>query len=378
MNRIVGVKNYGFDWFTEYGLSEAQAAEAMVRHGIDWTVVQNMRDPLPTSAVAQRLPGPSYDDRRLRDELRGKGIRTFEATAVFFQPEVFDARPDMRPIDANGKVMERFGWYVGLCPSSPDYLAERAAIVEEVSAALQSDGLFLGFIRFPGFWEMWMPDTTRAEIPEYCFCERCLARFQQETATSLPDGPIPMRAAILQHELRDRWTAWKCGVIANVIATLKAAAQRSRPGADVLINGLGFNRGEYGNAVAEVLGQDIEYVAGVAEHIELMLYDQISRREPYEFVATETRAARARTNMTLLASLQTKVDYLDPIYASGKRRTTLTPEDHDAALLATLASPADGIMVYRWLDYLESEVRGDGRMIASLRAYKDGSLKAAR
>jgi hypothetical protein len=46
--------------------------------------------------------------------------------------------------------------------------------------------------------------------------------------------------------------------------------------------------------------------------------------------------------------------------------------------LATLESPADGIMVYRWLDYLESEVRGDGRMIASLRAYKDGSLRAAR
>ncbi len=376
MNRIVGVKNYGFDWYTDYGLNEASAATAIVRHGLDWVVVQNQLDPIPTSAVAQRPPGQGYSDRRLRDEMRARGLRTFEATSVFFQPSVYASRPDLRPVDANGFVMEQYGWYVGLCPSSPAYLAERAALIEEVAGELQSDGLFLSFIRFPGFWEMWMPDTPRSSILEYCFCERCLARFQQETGHSLPDGPTKMRSAILQHELRDEWTRWKCGVIAGVIATLKGAMRRAVPDADVLINGLGFSRNDYDNAVAEVLGQDVEALSAVAEHLELMLYDQISRREGPQWVAESTRAARARTSMTVLASLQTKADYLDPMYASGRRRTTLTAEDHEACLKAVLESPADGIMVYRWLDYLESEVRGDGRLLSALRSFKDGTIGA--
>ena len=35
MNHIVAVKNYGFEWYLRYGLSEKDAAAAMVRHGID-------------------------------------------------------------------------------------------------------------------------------------------------------------------------------------------------------------------------------------------------------------------------------------------------------------------------------------------------------
>ena len=53
MNGIVAVKNYGFEWYLRHGLSEADAAKAMVRHGIDWVAVPNLRDPLPTSAVVQ-------------------------------------------------------------------------------------------------------------------------------------------------------------------------------------------------------------------------------------------------------------------------------------------------------------------------------------
>ncbi len=376
MNRIVGVKNYGFDWYTEYGLREADAADAMARHGISWVAVQNLMDPLPTSAVAQRLPDARYDDRRLRAELRDRGMRTFEATAVFFQPEIYRSRPDMRPVDENGAVMEQRGWYVGLCPSSPAYLAERAALIEEVGATLEPDGLFLSFIRFPGFWELWMPETTRADIREYCFCDRCLDRFQVETNVRLPDGSTSEKAAILRHELRDAWTAFKCGLIAETIRTLTAAMRRSRPGADVLVNGLGFSRHDYGNAVAEVIGQDIGIMSTVADHIELMLYDQISRRDAPAWIAAETEAARSRSDRTILVSLQTKADYLDPMYASGGRRLLVTPEEHASALGATLASPADGVMVYRWLDYLESELRGDGRLVDALRAFGDGTLVA--
>jgi len=374
VNRIVAMKSYGFEWFTTYGLSPSEAAEAFVRQGVDWVAVQNMLDPLPGSAVDQAPPGSSYDDHRVRDALRDRGLRVFEATAVFHQPEILAGRPDLRPIDAHGRPMERFGWYVGMCPSSPEYLAERAALMEDVVGRFQPDGVFLSFIRFPGFWEVWMPETRREQIVEYCFCDRCTRRFEEETGHRLPDGPVPARAAVLQHELRDEWTGWKCGTIASVVATLRAAAHRARPGVEVMVNGLALGRDDYGNAVMEILGQDLEALSGFTDHVELMFYHQILCREPAPWISQMTAEARSRTPRTLLACLQGKADYLDPLYAEGRRQPTIPLGEFTDALRAVAASPADGVMVYHWKDFLEDEARGGGRMTAALQAFKEGAL----
>jgi hypothetical protein len=372
MNDIVAVKNYGFEWYLRYGLSEADAAAAMVRHGVDWVAVQNLRDPLPTTAVIQELPGPPYDDRRFREALRSAGLKVFEATAVFFRPEAYATHADLRPVDAAGHVMERFGWYVGLCPSSTDYLTERAAVMEEVVATLEPDGVFLSFIRFPGFWELWMPETPREAIAEYCFCDRCLARFSETTGHDLGVGTTAQRSALVLNELRNEWTAWKCGVIAGVIQTLGDAARRVRPGVEVLINGIALGRQDYDNAVSEVLGQSPESIGETADHIELMFYHQIMRRDPGEWISSLTREVRSRTDMTLLACIQGKPDYLDELYAPGRRRPNIEFDEYVAAFRAVAASPADGVMVYHWVDFLENELSGDGRMVEALRAFKSG------
>ena len=374
MNRIVAVKNYGFEWYLAFGLSERDAAARMARQGIDWVAVQNLRDPLPTSDVRQELPGPPYEDRRFRDSLRERGLRVFEATAVFFRPDAYAAQPDLRPVDSSGAIMEPFGWYVGLCPSSPEYLASRAAIMEEVASTLQPDGVFLSFIRFPGFWELWMPETKRAQIREYCFCERCTRRFEAETGHVLPEGSIPARALVLQQDLRAEWTAWKCRLIASVVATLGNAARRGRPGAEVMVNGLALGVGDYGNAVAEVLGQRLEDLSEHADAIELMFYHQILRRDPAAWIESLIREARPRSSRTLLACLQGKPAYLGPLYAEGRRAPEIAVAEFVAALRAVAVSSADGVMVYHWVDFLENELQGNRRMVRALRAFKDGGI----
>ena len=374
MSPIVAMKSYGFEWFTTFGLSPRQAADRFVRQGVDWVAVQNLLDPLPGSAVDQGPPGAGYDDGRVRDALRDRGLRIFEATAVFFRPGVLGERPDLRPVGANGRPMEQFGWYVGLCPSSEAYLAERCALMEEVVSRYRPDGVFLSFIRFPGFWELWLPETRRDEIAEYCFCDRCTSRFEAETGQRLPGGPVEARAAVLQHELRAEWTRWKCGLIASVVAELGAAARRAEPDVEVMINGVALGRGDYRNAVMEVLGQDLVALSSQAEHFELMFYHQIQRRDPVPWIREMVTEARSRTSRTLLACLQGSPAYLEPIYAAGRRRPTIAIEEFTSALLAVADSPADGVMVYHWKDFLEDEAIGGGRMTAALRAFKDGTL----
>jgi hypothetical protein len=370
----MAVKNYGFEWSTRFGLTDVEAAGRIASHGFDQVLVQNLIDPLPASAVEQEPPAGAYDERRFRDALRGHGLRVFESTSVFFQPATFAARPDLRPVDAHGRIMRPFGWYVGLCPTSAEYLAGKAALLEEVVTSLDADGLFLSFIRFPNFWELWMPETSRAEIDEYCFCPRCLALFADATGHALPDRPVPEVARLIQHELRADWTRWKGRVIADCVGRLKAAAVRMRPGLEVMINAFGLTASDYGNAVEEVLGQDLELLSPHAEHFELMFYHQILRREPESWITRVVAETRPRTDRTLLGCVQASADYLDPVYAPGGRNPTIPVDEFRGALRAVLDSEADGLMVYHWNDLLADEEAGNGGMVRALRDFKAGTL----
>ena len=372
MSPIVGVKAYGWQWADDFGLSMPQAASRMASHGVTWALVQNLIDPLPGSAVAQVPPGGAYDDARWVDELKTHGIRTYQSTAVTFAPEEFRAHPDLRPIDANGKVFEPFTWYYGICPSSPDYLSRKSERFAQAIAATQPDGVFLSFIRFPAFWEMWLPETKRADIAEYCFCDRCTGLFEEQTGISLPAG-ITQRASVLTHELRAQWTDFKCHLVAGVAAHLRQAAESAKPGVDVMLNGFGLGKNDFGNAVEEVLSQRFADLNDVIDHYELMFYFQIQKRDPSTWIPQRVAEARAQTSRTLLACIQGGAEYLEDEYRSGGRRREITAQEWRDALRAVAVSGADGVLVYSWRDLLADEA-ANGSRVRDLLAYAAGEL----
>ena len=372
MSPIVGVKAYGWQWADEHGLSMAQAAQRMASHGVDWALVQNLIDPLPGSAVAQLPPGGRYDDTVWVDELRTHGIRTYQSTAVTFSPDDFAAHADLRPVSATGEVFTPFTWYYGICPSSPTYLERKAERFAEAVSRTQPDGVFLSFLRFPAFWELWLPGTPRSAIDEYCFCDRCTGLFEEGTGVQLPNGVVA-RAAVLTHELRDAWTGFKCDLVARTAGRLRQAAHEAKPGVDVILNSFGLGNSDFGNAVEEVLGQRFSDLDPVIDHYELMFYFQIQKRDPVSWIPARVAEARRTTSRTVLACLQGGAEYLEDVYRDGGRRREITDQDWREALAAVATSGADGVMIYSWRDLLADEAQG-GRRVADLLAYKAGEL----
>ncbi len=358
---VVGVKSYGYDWANVHGLSMTEAADRLVRHGADWVLVQNDLDPLPGSAVDQRLPGGGYSDLAFRELLRERGRRVFESTSVFFTPD----EPALVPLGSDGRPFTRTSWYVGICPSDERYLARKAERIAEVVARFDPDGVFVSFIRFPGFWELWMPETRRADIVEYCFCSRCLGLFEEATGVSAS-------AAELTGELRPLWTAWKCALIASAVRTLRDAARSVKPDVEILVNGFGLGGDDFGNAVEEVLGQRFADLDAVTDHYELMFYFQIQRRDPAQWIPRRLAEARRTTNRTVLACLQGGAEYLEPEFAAGRRDREITDDTWRAALRA--ATDADGVLVYSWRDLLADEARGGSR-VRTLLEYRAGELR---
>lgn len=373
MTPIVGVKAYGWDWSTVHGFSMKEAARRMVAQGIDWALVQNLIDPLPGSAVDQQPPAGEYGDREWVATLQDEGRRVYQSTAVFFSPVDFDASPDLRPVDQYGRTFEPFSWYVGICPTHPDYAGRKIERLSQAVRSTKPDGVFLSFIRFPGFWEMWLPEVDRRGIREYCFCERCMTTFARDTSTELPaGGPAAWRVA-LTGELRARWTAWKCAWIGSVAHRLRQAALREMPGLDFILNGFGLGTTDFDNAVEEVLSQRFSDLDAAIDHYELMFYFQILKRDPLQWIPQRVAQARQQTTRTVLACLQGAAEYLEPMYAQGARRREITAEEWTNALRAVAQSHADGILTYSWRDLLADEAGGGSRITTMLR-YKRGEL----
>ncbi len=372
---IIAVKCYGYAWMTEYGLGEDAAADRLREHGVDWALLQNRMDPLPSSGVEQLPPADAYDDRRFRDRVRERGIAYYESTAVFFQPHINAARPDLRPVSDRGDEMTMFDWYLGVSPHSRDYLEERADLMGQVVSDLEPDGVFLSFVRFPGFWEGWTPAVERGDIRDYGFSRGALERFSADTGIALPAGDVPEIARVVLGELRAEWTAWKVGVIAGVVERLRDAARAARPGTEVLINGLAFAADERGDLGVDVTGQDLGVLSTVAEHIETMVYHQILARPAAPWIADTVRALRSEVRGTLLGSVQTSPAYTEPPHDGLGRTPHWTPDDFADALRGLADGGADGVSVYHWTDLVADEERADGQMVRALRDYKAGDLR---
>ncbi len=371
MSSLVATKLYGYDWWPAPGRQDPYevVADALADAGTTLVLVQNQLDPLPASDVQQVPPAGQYDDLRLREVLRERGIRCFEATSMFFQPEVYRQRPGLRPVGADGAEHVPIGWYVGLCPSSEEYLEERARELQRVVADLHADGLFLSFIRFPGFWETWTPGTERAAVPEYCFCPRCRLRFALDTGVRLPAEPAEA-AAVLQGPLREEWTAWKCGLIASTVRVVREAVTQVSPGIEVMINLVPpFSGGGLDGVGEEVLGQRVESLAPAAEHFEVMVYHQILKRRPRDWIPEVVTTLRDRTARTIIPCLQVRPTYLDGIYARADRSPRIGPGEFAECVSAVAASPADGIMTYHWSDVLAEDAVSGGAYTAALRDF---------
>ena len=373
MAPIIAVKCYGFEWMTGLGLDEAGAARLMASHGVDWALVQNRLDPLPESGVPQRQPD-AYDETRFRDALRAQGIKVFESTAVYHQPALVEADESLRPVAQDGRPFEKFDWYLGASPHDRGYLARRAELLEEVVATHQPDGVFLSFIRFPGFWEGWTPAVPADAIDDLGFAAGSLRRFTEDTGIALPDGPVADVARVVLGDLLEEWVAWKCSVVTDAAATLAGAARAARPGAETIINGVAFPAADRGDLARRILGQDLGAISEVAEHIETMVYHQILARDPRTWVPEVVEDLRPRVRGTLLPSVQTAPDYTYPPHEGLGRRAELPSEEVVDVLRAVAGTDADGITVYHWTDVAADDLHGDGVLAAGLRAYKEGTL----
>ena len=370
----VGMKVYDNDWYLRHNLTYDEAARCLRDWGVTFVLAQSKWLPMPDSAVKSEVPPElaeryaSYDDRKFRDALARSGIEYYAAVCMFHDPQALAADPSLWPIDKDGRATPKQDWYVGLIPSRQDHVARKVAAIERAVRELQPDGVFLAFMRWPGFWETWTPGRMRQDLPEFSYDEHSLKRFAAETAVELPALHPGEAAPWIERNARQAWTDWKCGVIVDIVRQVRSACGAIKRGTKIMLNTLPFRRQDWNDAVQTVYGQRLEALKEVVDVFEVMAYHQILKQDK-NWIAAVAEDAKRRTDRTVLCTLQARALYLDGMHAQERRAASIAAEEFAQNVDMVEASSADGIVVFTWSDFLEQVIRNkDSQRIEAIRS----------
>ncbi|MDR3497147.1 MAG: hypothetical protein P4L82_21340 [Ancalomicrobiaceae bacterium] len=372
----LGVKIYDNDWFLRHQLTPEQVADLLEAWGVTYVIAQSKYLPMAnsavTSAVTQRDRDlyAALDDRALRDALHRRGIAYFACLNICFDPAFTASHPSLKPVDQFGNVAEQLDWYIGLPPDRQENLAHKIDLLQKGVAALAPDVVHLGFIRWPGFWETWLPGDSRSDKPEYCFSPATVRRFCAATGVDVATDSPQQSAGIIGERYRSQWTAWKCGATVAAIAQIRAALEPIQTGLKYAINTLPLFRTDFDNAVEEVFGQDIAMLADVVDIFEVMAYHQIMA-QPASWPARVADDIRRRSGRAAVCTLQAAPLYLTGMHQGRGRSPELTADEFSSALDHLAATSVDGACVFTFTDLIDMRGTAHGEaMIGALKRFR--------
>jgi hypothetical protein len=362
----LGIKIYDNDWFLRLHHSPEAAADILAQMGATFVIAQSRFLPMQDSAVQSNVRDSeasdyaALDDIAFRHALAARGIGYFACLNICFDPAFTAAHPELLPIDQLGQTEQMQDWYIGLPPDRIENLQHKIAMLESAIPALSPDGVHLGFIRWPGFWETWLPEVQRASMPDYCYAPQTLRRFCEKTDADVPINDAPRSASLIAQRYRSEWRDWKCGVTVDAIRLIRNAVLLKRLNTSIAINTVPFFQSDFSNAVEEVFGQDIARLSEVVDIFEVMSYHQILRRDA-EWPAAIGADIKSRSNCKVVCTLQAKALYLDGMHAGKGRSPQLTADEFFRAVDALEQSPVDGMCVFTFSDLLNARQTSEGR-----------------
>ncbi|HTN96834.1 MAG TPA: hypothetical protein VL101_07650, partial [Nordella sp.] len=228
----------------------------------------------------------------------------------------------------------------------------------------------LGFIRWPGFWEIWLPDVKRAEMPDYCYGPETLSLFRDATGIDVPVKDPVAAAALIAKDHKAAWRDWKCAMTVGAVGRIRDTLRAIKPDIKVAINTLPFFLSDFDNVVEEVFGQSPSRLKDVADVFEVMAYHQILRRPP-TWPAEIATDVKRRSGATTVSTIQGGALYLNGMHANRGRATEITTDEFIFMVDGLERSETDGLCVFTFTDFLDMRETAEGkRRIDRLRAFR--------
>ena len=156
--------------------------------------------------------------------LKEHGVQVFAEFNTMHVAGYVKEHSDAAPIGADGKVCPPPHGWQGVCPTHLGYRRFRMGTFRDVLREFEIDGIWLDYHHSHASWERAEPD-----MPDTCFCDRCITAFARETRTDLPDQDTPAIARLLLGQHKDKWVQWRCNVFTDWVREFRQIVDETRP-----------------------------------------------------------------------------------------------------------------------------------------------------
>lgn len=199
--------------------------------------------------------------------VKRQGAKLFAEFNTMHEASYLKDHPDAAPFGSDGRVCPPPDGWQGVCPTHPGYRKARTEAFRKALADFEIDGIWLDYHHAHASWEQAVPN-----LPDTCFCDRCLAQFERDTGVKLPDAPTPERARRLLGPLKEEWVKWRCGVFTDWVREFHDVRDEVRPKALLGTFHCPWSEDDLGGALRSKLGIDLKAQARYADVFSPMPY----------------------------------------------------------------------------------------------------------
>jgi hypothetical protein len=185
--------------------------------------------------------------------LKTQGAKVFAEFNTMHDVAYLRDHPDAVPVGSDGKPSPPPDGWQGVCPTHPGYRQARTGAFRKTLGDFEIDGIWLDYHHAHASWEQAVPN-----LPDTCFCARCLDRFERDTGVELPERPTPERARTLLGPRRAEWVKWRCGVFTDWVREFHDIRDEVRPGTLLGTFHCPWSEDEHGGALRAKLAIDLK------------------------------------------------------------------------------------------------------------------------
>ena len=184
------------------------------------------------------------------------------------------------------------------------------------------------------------------DMPDTCFCERCLAQFARDTGMRLPDAAIPTRARLLLTRHKEQWVKWRCGVFTDWVRQFRSIIDQTRPTALLGTFHCPWTETDFGGALREKLAIDLKAQARYVDIFSIMPYHaRFGHANDPAWISRQTAWLGRHLGITGTPGERHRIWPIVQLSDWGEK---VPLEQVSAVLDHGTRRPATGVMVFAW------------------------------
>ncbi len=278
---------------------------------------------------------------------------------------VIEKHSDAWPIDEKGQRSPKQTWFLGICPTNETFLTARLEALKQRVTSHKLDGVWLDYLHWHAQFE-----DPKPRLPETCFNESCVKRFQEESGITVKGIRPEEWARDILGKHQQRWRDWRCSVVVNFARSCREILWQHAPHLLLGNYQCAWRDDEYGGARRKTLGLDLRSMAQVFDVMSPMLYHGRSGHST-GWVSQNVKWLCNELRLTGTPSERLKVWPIVQAW-SDPNGQKVSPEEFEKVLWGGVAGCARGVMMFT----LGAVAEDEQKMAVLKKAY--GIMKGRR